>query len=113
MVLKTSWPPTRWSVPAARTERKRLLPMPHQRKCSPPLDVREVQRAILFQLLLDDHAKRWTRHELQREFSDIQPCTFNDALRRMERKDVAQLSGELVHAFPCAKHLNTLEVIAI
>jgi hypothetical protein len=87
--------------------------MPPQPKGSPEHDAWRAQRAIIFQLLRDDHPQRWTRQQLDHEIPDFQPTTINDALARLEQEGVARFSGEHVWASRCARHLDTLEVITI
>jgi hypothetical protein len=86
--------------------------MPPQPKGSPEHDAWRAQRAIIFQLLRDDHPERWTRQELEREIPDFGPV-IDDALARLEREGVAHLSDGAVWASRCARHLDTLEVITI
>ncbi len=87
--------------------------MPRQRKRSPSPAARKAQRAILFQLLRDDHHARWTRHELDHELSDITPSDIDDALRRLQHEGIAQTTDEVISATRCARYLDTLEVITI
>lgn len=87
--------------------------MPRQRKGSPSPAARKAQRAILFQLLRDDHPSRWDRHELDHELSDILPSGIDDALRCLQHEGVTQATGEVISATRCARNLETLGVITI
>ncbi len=44
------------------------------------MDEVQVERAIVLQVLRDDHPERWTRAELEAEVSDFDPLTGNEAL---------------------------------
>jgi hypothetical protein len=52
-------------------------------------DHRRVERAIVLQLLRDDHGTQWSRTELQAELDNIQPSALAEALERLERHGVA------------------------
>jgi hypothetical protein len=69
------------------------------------------QRAIVFQILRDDHDERWSRAELEREVSDVEPLVVNDALALLEGTGV--VDGEIVQASPCARHLDTLGLLSV
>jgi DNA-binding HxlR family transcriptional regulator len=51
-------------------------------------DPRMVERAIVLQLLRDDHEQRWTRAELTREIPDFEPAILDEALARLDREGV-------------------------
>jgi hypothetical protein len=63
--------------------------MPDKRS-APPLadDPWIAERAIVLQVLRDDHLRRWSREELQVELYDIDPRALRKALRRLERHGV-------------------------
>ncbi len=46
------------------------------------------ERAIVLQVLRDDHHERWTRKELKREIYDIKGRTINKALKRLQEGGV-------------------------
>jgi len=71
------------------------------------------ERAIILLLLLDDHPERWSRAELESQVSDIEPLLFNDALAQLHAEGVVVVEDERVQASPCARHLDTLELIAV
>ncbi|HEY3759089.1 MAG TPA: hypothetical protein VGL37_04970 [Solirubrobacteraceae bacterium] len=88
--------------------------MPHQRKGSPAADARIAERAIVHQLLREDHCERWTRYELERQLADIDRTTVDHALHRLQRKGVLQLAGGArLQASDCARHLYALNVIGV
>jgi DNA-binding HxlR family transcriptional regulator len=71
------------------------------------------ERGITLQLLRNDHPGRWARAELEREVEDIEPLTVSDALAALEAEGVVVLDGEHVEASPCARRLDTLDLISI
>ena len=72
-----------------------------------------IERAIILQILRDDHAYRWSRAELEVEISHIEPPDINDALARLGRNGVVRISGESVWASRAVRRLNELELIGI
>jgi hypothetical protein len=72
-----------------------------------------VERAIVLQVLRNDHAERWTRAELEVEINDFDPLTVSDALATLEAESVVILDGEQVRASACARRLDYLELISI
>ena len=76
-------------------------------------DLTLAQRAIVLQVLRNDHAERWTRVELEQEASDIEPLAVSDALMTLDAEGVVILDGENVEASRCARHLDYLELVAI
>jgi hypothetical protein len=71
------------------------------------------QRAIVLQLLREDHPERWSRAELEREVSNIKPLDISDALAQLNAEGVAVLEAEQVQASGCARYLDALELICI
>jgi hypothetical protein len=71
------------------------------------------ERAIVLQLLRDDHRDCWSRAELERELSDIEPLDISDALARLHVEGVVVLEGEQVRASGCTRRLDALEVICV
>ncbi|HXB64454.1 MAG TPA: hypothetical protein VNV42_06205 [Solirubrobacteraceae bacterium] len=74
---------------------------------------KRVERAIILQLLRDDHAPRWARTELAREISDFQPAQLDAALARLEREAVVHREGDIVRASRAVRRLDELELISI
>lgn len=92
---------------------KEVLPMPSERS-SYELEGEEIaERAIVLQVLRDDHNPRWSRAELELEIFDIAPLTVADALERLSREGVVHLGGEQVWASRCALHLDNLGMVSI
>lgn len=81
----------------------------HAKRIDPTLG----QRAIVLQVLSDDHPEQWTRAELEREASDIEPLTVSDALMTLKAEGVVVLDGEHVEASRCTRHLDGLELIGV
>jgi hypothetical protein len=77
------------------------------------MDEVQVERAIVLQVLRDDHPERWTRAELEAEVSDFDPLTVNEALTRLEAEGVVILDGENVEASRCARRMDALELVSI
>lgn len=77
------------------------------------IDSTLAQRAIVFQVLRDDHPEKWMRVEFEQRASDIDPLTVSDALATLEAEGVVILDGEHVEASRCARHLDALGVIGI
>ncbi len=71
------------------------------------------ERAIVLQVLRDDREERWSRAELESEIYDIEPVAIAEALERLCEVGVVRLSGELVWASHCARHLDALGMISI
>jgi DNA-binding HxlR family transcriptional regulator len=69
------------------------------------------QRAIVLQLLREDHDERWSRAEIERAIPDVDPLTISDALVALRENGAVHLSGELVWPSRCAQHLNELGMV--
>ncbi len=76
-------------------------------------DLRMAQRAIVLQLLRDDHDLRWSRAELRREASDLDPRAVRDGLARLKAEGVATTAREHVLACRCVRHLDSLGLVSI
>lgn len=78
-----------------------------------PPDHRKVERAIVFQLLRDDHDERWSRDELATELGD-DPSAIASALERLREHEVlVEDDDNGIGASPCARRLDALGVIGI
>jgi hypothetical protein len=71
------------------------------------------ERAIVLQLLRDDHDPRWTRAELRRETSDIPRWAMRKAFDRLEAEGVLVTKAKHVLASRCAQRLDDLDLIAV
>jgi hypothetical protein len=72
-----------------------------------------VERAIILQLLRDDHGDRWSRAELDVEISNVEPLDISDALARLDQEGIVQISGESVSVSLAVRRLDELGLIAI
>jgi hypothetical protein len=72
-----------------------------------------IERAIILQFLRDDHGERWSRAELEVEISNVEPLDISDALARLDRDGIVQISGESVWASRAVRRLDELGLIAI
>jgi DNA-binding HxlR family transcriptional regulator len=72
-----------------------------------------VERAIILQVLREDHEERWPRAELVEEISDFEPAVLDEALGCLERDGVLQRQGDSVWASRVARRLDELELISI
>jgi hypothetical protein len=80
---------------------------------TPHSDTYLEQRAIIHQLLCDDHTERWTPKQLQRALSDIEPEVIAEALTELEAAGAAWRLDDYVGASHCARHLFGLDLIGI
>ncbi len=71
------------------------------------------QRAIVLQLLRDDHPVLWTRPELEAELEDIEQQTVVSALATLSIEGVACFDERAIWASPCVRHLDLLGLISI
>jgi DNA-binding HxlR family transcriptional regulator len=76
-------------------------------------DLWVVERAIVLQVLRDDHDERWTRAELAHEIPDFEPAALDEALTRLERDGVLRRVGASMSAAPATRRLDELELISI
>jgi hypothetical protein len=72
-----------------------------------------VERAIVLQVLREDHEERWCRTELGREITDFDRVALDEALLRLADDGVLHCSGEVVCASRAARRLDELEMIGI
>jgi hypothetical protein len=76
-------------------------------------ELRTAQRAIVLQLIRDDHPVQWTLAELEKRISDIPQQALLAALLHLAIEEALIFDHESVRASPCARHLDALELIAI
>ncbi len=87
--------------------------MPEKRNESWLESEETAQRAVVLQVLRNDHEERWTRAELECEIYDVPPLAISDALERLRQESVVHLHGEDVWASRCALHLDVLGMVSI
>jgi hypothetical protein len=77
-------------------------------------ELRIAQRAIVMQLLRDDHDLLWRRTQLRGQLSDIGGDVFKAALKLLaEEGCIALLRGSAMRASICAQHLDELGLVGI
>jgi hypothetical protein len=76
-------------------------------------DLRVVERAIILQLLRDDHHERWSLKQLERELEDTTPEAMSDAIASLNASGVIYRLDEFIGASRCARHLDSLELIGV
>ncbi len=76
-------------------------------------DLETAERAIILQLLRDDHPVPWTRREIKREVYDIKGRVLDQALARLEADEVVTLAGKEVWVSLAVRHVEDLGMIAI
>jgi len=88
--------------------------MTKKKRPSRDLKLWMIQRAIMLQLLRDDHDPLWARGELEAEVSDFGPRLLKVALELLEGDCCIVLDGEEgVRASTCAHRLDELELVSI
>lgn len=76
------------------------------------IDAEAAQRAVVIQLLRDDHAERWSRTEIERTLADMAPLVVDEAIGLLADAGVAIAENGTVLASRCARHLDMLGLIA-
>jgi hypothetical protein len=105
--------PTRMvAAPEPCTERNEL-PMQDERNEMNPTEDVVAQRAIVLQVLREDHVKPWTRAELESEIYDIEPLAISDALAALNADGVVNIAGEQVRASRAARRMDALGMVSI
>jgi hypothetical protein len=75
---------------------------------------RKIKRAIVLQVLRDDHSERWTRAELERQLSDLPPEGVEAAAEDLVAEGVLTAGDdETVRASLCARTLDALALVSI
>jgi hypothetical protein len=76
-------------------------------------DRRMVERAVVLQVLRDDHEECWSRVELADEVSDFETAVLELALARLEGDGVVRLEDGRVAASRAARRLDELGLICV
>ncbi len=76
-------------------------------------DLWVVERAIVLQVLRDDHEERWGRAELAQEIPDFEPAVLDEAIAELEQDGVLRREERAVCASRAARRLEELELISI
>lgn len=74
---------------------------------------RQIESAILLQLLRDDHHRQWSRAELEGELFDIDSVGVKDALACLHAMGVVHVNGEHIQASRIAWHISALKMVAV
>jgi DNA-binding HxlR family transcriptional regulator len=74
---------------------------------------RTVERAVVLQVLRDDHQEHWSRPELAEELSGFEPAMLERALARLERDGLVRLDGAHVSASRAVRRLDELELVSV
>jgi hypothetical protein len=78
------------------------------------LELRMAQRAIVMQLLRDDHGPLWSRGKLRKQMSDFSRYRFDQALDFLEGNQVIARDHERgISASLCARALDELGLVGI
>lgn len=72
-----------------------------------------IERGVVLQVLRDDHGERWSRTELDAEMRDVEPQAVTVALDALRQEGVLHISGQLVWASRCARHLSDLGMVSV
>jgi hypothetical protein len=73
---------------------------------------RRLERAIVLELLCEDHDERWPREELAASLR-ADRSTLDAAVERLSDEGVLLLDGEVVLASPCARRIDALNLIGV
>jgi DNA-binding HxlR family transcriptional regulator len=76
-------------------------------------DLWMVERAIVLQVLREDHEECWARAELEQEIPDFERAVLDEALAELEQDGVLCREGLAVWASRAARRLDALELISI
>ena len=87
--------------------------MPREPERAPDRGEWTIERAIVLQVLRDDHDERWPRAELGRELGDFEPAILELALERLECEGVLCLDGSDVRASRAARRLDALDLVGL
>ncbi len=86
--------------------------MRHHRTQAGSDEHRRLERAIVLELLSEDHDERWAREELAASLR-TDHLVLDAALERLRAEGVLLLDGEDVLASPCARRIDALELIGV
>lgn len=86
--------------------------MRHHRTQAGSDEHRRLDRAIVLDLLGDDHDERWQRDDLAVAMR-VERSILDSAIERLTASGVAVLDGEEVLASPCARRIDALDLIGI
>ena len=74
---------------------------------------RRTQRAVVLQLLRDDHEASWARSELEAKLGDTGAQEIACALACLQEAGVVEPEGDSLSASPAARRLDELALIGV
>jgi hypothetical protein len=74
---------------------------------------RRAERAVVLQLLRDDHEQRWSRVELEDELAYIEAGVVDGAVMDLQGEGIVQLENGTVWASAAARRLDDLDLIGV
>jgi hypothetical protein len=86
--------------------------MRHHRTQAGSDEHRRLERAIVLELLSEDHDERWPGAELAASLC-VDRSVVDAAVERLRDEGVLLLDAEDVLASPCARRLDALELIGV
>ena len=72
-----------------------------------------VERAVVLQLLRDDHARSWSRAELGRKLADVEQDVLDDAVASLAATGVVRTEDDALWASDAVRCLDELELIGV
>jgi hypothetical protein len=72
-----------------------------------------VERAVVLQVLRDDHEWRWSRAELESKLADIEWDVLDMAVARLAATGVVHEENDVVWASEAVRRLDELELIGV
>ncbi len=71
------------------------------------------KRAVVLQLLRNDHSPEWSRAGLKSEIRDVDAQLLSDAIDVLVKRGVAERDGKTLRASDAARCLDELELLSI
>ncbi len=87
--------------------------MPAQHSALPTAADSLVERAIVLQVLREDHRARWSDKQIERAIPDFKSEAIRKAIVRLEAGSVIYCLDEFIGASRCTQYLDSLELIGI
>ena len=72
-----------------------------------------LERAIVNRMLTDDHPRRWTRAEIERQLRPQQAPEVDEALEHLLEMGVISVEHDECWPSQCTSHLERIQVIGI
>jgi hypothetical protein len=73
----------------------------------------DIERAIVLQLLSDEHHTRWSRRELTHALAHLPASDLSEAILRLDADGVLERRGERIWASRPTRRLDELALIAV